>query len=118
VELDLEKVRANAREAPTEDLLDRVTAYRAGMEPEALTILEEELSQRGVGPAEITAHAEARAGTLVPGPDGIPLSCARCRRPAVCVRWGWHRVWGVVPLFPCRVAYCAEHDPAGSVTRG
>jgi hypothetical protein len=118
VELNLEKVRASAREASTEDLLDRVTAYRAGMEPEALTILEEELGRRGVGPAEIAAHAEALAGTLVPGPDGIPLSCSCCRRPAVSVRWAWHRVWGVVPLFPRRVPFCAEHDPAGPVRRG
>ena len=37
-----ERVWQNAREASTEDLLDRVTVYRAGMEPEALEIIEEE----------------------------------------------------------------------------
>src|SRR5262245_49520354 len=41
--LDLEKVRANARAASTEDLLDRVTVFRDGLEPEAVAVLEEEL---------------------------------------------------------------------------
>jgi hypothetical protein len=47
-EWELDVVRENARAAPTDDLLDRVTAYRAGMEPEALRVIEEELARRGI----------------------------------------------------------------------
>ena len=39
-----ERVRKNAREATTEDLLNRVTVYRGDMEPEALKIIEAELA--------------------------------------------------------------------------
>ena len=34
--LDLERVQANVRKADMEDLLDRATVYRNGMEPDAL----------------------------------------------------------------------------------
>lgn len=45
---DADRVRANARQAPTEDLLERVTVYRSGMEPEAVEIIEAELRRRGI----------------------------------------------------------------------
>ena len=40
--LDLDRVRANVRAAGTEDLMDRSTVWRDGMEPEALDIIEED----------------------------------------------------------------------------
>ncbi len=43
---DADRVRANARQASTEDLLERVTIYRSGMEPEAVEIIEAELRRR------------------------------------------------------------------------
>ena len=60
--LDLDKVRANARAASDEDLLDRVTVYREGMEPQAVPIFEAELRDRGVGPEQIEGHAQRYQG--------------------------------------------------------
>jgi hypothetical protein len=109
MQLNLDKVRENVRRASTEDLLDRATVYRPGMEPEALAIIDAELEARGVGPAELAAHAESvRAGTLR-GPDGTALRCHECHRPAVVRAWDWHRLWGRVPVFPRRFRLCEEH---------
>jgi hypothetical protein len=105
---DRERLAANVRSASTQDLLDRVTLYRAGMEPEALEIIEEELRRRGVTAAQQVDHATAR-GEVVRDAAGVPLRCERCGRPAVSCVWGWHWLWGKVPLFPRRVALCAEH---------
>jgi hypothetical protein len=111
--LDLERVRADVRQAATEDLLDRATVYRDGMEPEALDVIEAELRQRGVRVADIEAHGEARARVVLWGPDGLPVPCRTCGRPAVVAGQGWARLWWLVPLFPRRVAYCERHRPAG-----
>lgn len=106
---DPDRVRVNVRQATTEDLLDRVTAYRPGMEPEALRIIEEELRARGVTPDEIDAHAQARDRHASLLPDGTARPCSFCRRPAVEHRWGWHRLWGVLPVVPRYLFYCDEH---------
>jgi hypothetical protein len=113
--LDLDAVRANAQASSTEDLLDRVTAYRAGMEPEALAVLEEELRRRNVGPGAVADHDTfRRAG----GVAGLPRRCRHCPRPAVVVRWVWHRLWGVLPVFPARVPLCADHAGPGRARSG
>jgi len=109
---DAAQVLANARAAETDDLLDRVTAYRAGLEPEALDLLEMELHRRGVTAAQIGDHARQYASCLRAA-DGMVLMCSSCRKPAVTVAWGWHRIWGKVPIFPKRFRYCAEHQPPG-----
>src|SRR5437667_12328169 len=100
MQFDADKVRANARAADIEDLLDRVTVYRPGMEPDALPILEQELRSRGVTADEIEAHAALREQQVLLGPDGCALRCSFCERPAVAEAWGWHRLWGRLPLFP------------------
>jgi hypothetical protein len=109
IRFDAQKVLLNARQATTDDLLDRVTAYRDGMEPEAVEILEAELRRRGVGREQIERHA-AEVGRP---PHGAAAMCSYCRRPAVAAGWAWHRLWSRLPLFPRRVRYCAEHRPAG-----
>lgn len=109
---DPDRVRANVRKADTEDLLDRVTVYRAGMEPDALYAIEEELRRRGVTAAEIDAHARRREEEGVCEAGGAPARCSFCARPAVVRRWGWHWLWGVLPLFPRPFWYCAAHRPA------
>lgn len=109
--LNLEKVRENARNSSTEDLLDRVTVFRHEMEPQALSVLEEELRGRGVSAAEQADHEERRRQSAVVREGGEVVRCDRCRRPAVWEDTQWHRLWGVVPLFPRRMALCEEHRP-------
>ncbi len=109
MEMNLDRVRANVQAASTEDLLDRATVYRDGMEPEALAIIDEELRERGVTPGEIFDHAQQREQQTITGRDGLALRCCRCSRPAVVQRWRWHRLWGVLPLFPRWVGLCEEH---------
>jgi hypothetical protein len=108
---DLERVRANVRKATTEDLLDRVTVYRAGMEESALEVIEDELRARNVRGADIQAHAERRRQETQMLPDGTAVPCSFCHRPAVAEGWGWHRIWGLLPLFPRFYHYCSEHRP-------
>jgi hypothetical protein len=109
---DLERVRENVAGADTEDLLDRATVYRNGMEPEALDLIDAELRARGVGEAELAAHWGRRVGTLVAA-DGLALRCGlpQCPRPAVARRWGWNRGWGLMPLFPRPQPFCEVHLP-------
>jgi hypothetical protein len=112
IPFDAQKVLVNARQADTEDLLDRVTVYRAGMEPEAVEIIETELRRRDVGPEQIEAHAAQRRRDCLPLlPDGTAIKCSYCYRPAVVQGRGWHRVKGVLPVFPRWFAYCDRHRP-------
>jgi hypothetical protein len=108
MELNLERVRKNVRNATTEDLLDRATVYRAGMEPEALEIIDEELAQRGVSAADVARHAQRRSEALLL-PDGTAVKCSFCHRPAIRRAWGWHRLLGRVPIFPRLFSYCEVH---------
>ncbi len=113
---NLERVKANAERAETEDLLDRVTVYREEMEPDAVFLFEDELRRRGVTPAEIDAHGRRREAEGMVRDDGVPLRCQRCDRPAAERRWGWHRLWGVLPVFPRRIASCAAHRAGGTTS--
>jgi hypothetical protein len=108
-----DRVRVNAREASTEDLLDRITAYRAGMEIEAIEIIETELRSRDVNQNQIDAHGSERAKEVLHLPDGTALSCSLCRRPAVTQVWSWHWLLGRVPVFPRRFFYCRKHIESG-----
>jgi hypothetical protein len=110
MQLDLERVRHNVAQATTEDLLDRVTVYRAGMEPDALAIIETELRRRGVSPDDVQTHWEMkRAGVLMSGE--VARRCNFCDRPAETRDWGWHWMWGKIPIFPRLFNYCDEHRP-------
>jgi hypothetical protein len=112
MKFDSQKVWANARQATTEDLLDRVTVFREGMEPEGLAILEAELRGRGVTQDVIETHGRMRGETCLRTPDGTALKCSFCHKPAVVEGWGWLRfLWGMVPIFPRRLRYCQEHRP-------
>jgi hypothetical protein len=112
MELDLDRVQANVRQATTEDLLDRATVYRDGMEPEALELIDRELARRGVRPADIAAHEEERRRRGLVGADGELIRCWKCQRPATGQGRGWyHLFWGLVPLWPRRLAFCEEHRP-------
>jgi hypothetical protein len=104
-----ERIRDNVREASTEDLLDRATIYRQGMEEEALDLIERELRERGVSWDAIAEHERKRREESLFDEHGIARKCHSCPRPAVLQTWRWHRLWGVLPLFPRRIAWCAEH---------
>ncbi len=108
---DVEKVWLNVRQAETQDLLNRVTVYRLGMEPEAVTIIEEELLGRGVSQADIEAHANQMRDKVITYEDGIAAKCTFCYEPAIDSGVGWHKLWGIVPLFPRFFHYCREHHP-------
>jgi hypothetical protein len=118
MQFNLEKVRANVRDAETADLLDRATVWRYGMESEALDVIEAELRRRGIGPAELEAHARERVQTVVTATDGSAAVCHCCHAPAVERRWKWWRYWGLLPLFPTRVYVCEQHRPRGRTIAG
>ena len=109
MKFDLKRVAEFIRKAETEDLLDRVTVYREGMEPAALDLMEGELDRRGVSREDIAEHDQARRETAIMLADGTALRCNYCDRPAVVRRWGWHRLWGRVPVFPRVFACCEAH---------
>jgi hypothetical protein len=109
LDFDPDAVRRNARESTDEDLLHRVTAYRAGMEPAAVDIIEAELLNRGIGPAEIERHESENSAEVLLRPEGFAYRCNFCHRPAVVREWGWHWVWGLLPVLPIVRSFCAEH---------
>jgi hypothetical protein len=106
--LDLDRLQANIQAASTEDLLDRVTAYRSGMEPEAIDLIERELRKRGITAADQAAYQAAHAQGEFDR-DGLRRQCAYCRRPAVCRRWRWFRLFRRLPLFPLLTPLCELH---------
>jgi len=112
MQVDLERVRANIHKASTEDLLDRATVYRDGMEADALDLIERELRERGVSWDAIAEHEHKRRQETLFDADGVALKCHKCSRPAVGESWDFHRMWGLLPVFPRRFAWCAEHRPS------
>lgn len=111
MELNLDKVRANVEQAETDDLLDRATVYRAGMEPEALAIIDRELRERGITAADVAAHAEKLASSVLNDLHGVAHKCSCCDRPAITTGWAWHRMWGWLPAFPRWFRWCERHAP-------
>lgn len=109
MDVPLKAIAESIRRAETEDLLDRVTVFRGLTEPAAVDLMEGELARRGETPERVAAHGRRRRETALVGPDGLPLRCWRCSRPAVVWQWRWHRVFGRLPLFPRRVRECADH---------
>ena len=113
---DLERIRKNIQQATTEDLLDRATVYRAGMEEQPLVLVEWELEQRGIGFEALETHRKLREAVMVHS-DGVAVICSFCHRPAIEQRWGWHRLRGKIPIFPRRFRYCEAHLPQKFIVR-
>ncbi len=109
--LDLDRVRQNVQKATTEDLLDRATVYRLGMEPAALEIIDAELEERGYTARDIEDHARDRGETVLMTADGVAARCSFCFKPATSEGWGWHHMWGKLPLWPRFFRYCDDHRP-------
>jgi hypothetical protein len=110
MEFNLKRVAEFIRGADTEELLDRVTVYREGMEPAALDLMEGELDRRGVTREEIAEHDAKRRESAIILQDGTAMRCSFCDRPAVKQARGWHRLFGRVPIFPKVFAYCDFHS--------
>ena len=106
---DDEKLRLNIRHADTDDLLDRVTAFRAGMELAAIALIEQELHQRQVSAAQIAEHREAIVSECVFHADGTAKMCTFCRKPAVREAWSWHKIMNTIPVFPRLLRHCKRH---------
>lgn len=111
---DLKRVAEYVHRAETEELLDRVTVYREGMEPAALDLMEGELDRRGVSRGDISEHDAKRRASAIMLADGTALRCSCCSRPAVKQARRWYRVFGLLPVFPKVFAYCELHSPKGA----
>jgi len=109
LQFDPRKVLANARRSATEDLLDRVTVFRDGMEPQAVEVIEAELARRGVGPEDILRHGKELKHRVLRHADGTVARCGRCQRAAVESVAGHQKLFGLVPLFPKTLYFCDEH---------
>jgi hypothetical protein len=105
---NLDRVRKNVEAANTEDLLDRATVYRDGLEPEALPVILEELRARGVSPEAIIEHEQERGEVLLDD-RGVTQKCSHCNRPAIIREWAWHQLFGKVPVFPRAFWRCEVH---------
>jgi len=110
-DVDIEAIRRFVMNADTFDLLDRVTVLRHEMELEALKLMESELDHRGIEPAMIQDYRAERASEVVFRSDGSIPRCCECDRVAVRKKWGWHRMYGKVPVFPMVKYFCDEHAP-------
>lgn len=108
--VNIDHVRQNVRSASTEDLLHRATVYRAGMDPAALEVIDGELARRGIDDEAIQLHF-ARNADVMMTEEGFAERCSFCDAPALVRHWGWHKVWGLLPVFPWRFRYCRDHVP-------
>ncbi|MBI3822629.1 MAG: hypothetical protein HY289_08115 [Planctomycetes bacterium] len=109
MEWNEQKVLLNIRQAETDDLLDRVTAYRAGMETDAIAMIEQELHRRGVPTAEIEARQDEYQRKCLFHEDGTAKKCSYCRKPAVAERTGWLKLFFFLPVIPRRTLCCEDH---------
>lgn len=110
LEFNRGRIAELAQQATDEMLMDRVTVYRAGMEPAAVDVFERELRRRGVTQLQIETHAAVRRQSAIMLPDGTARQCSFCERPAIAERRGWFRFFRVIPVFPRHLAVCAEHQ--------
>ncbi len=108
--VDQKTIVERTQASDTEELLDRVTVFREDMEPEAIRIIEAELSRRGFTDDAILAHAKNRCESNIVGDDGSALRCTSCDRPAIVEDRDWFRVFGKLPIFPRSVRYCELHS--------
>ena len=110
MEWDLQKLLVNIRKADTDELLDRITAYRPGLERDAIDMVEQELHRRGVAAERIAEHWELCRRDCIFHADGTAKMCSYCRKPAVREGWGWHKIFGKLPVFPRPLCCCQVHS--------
>ena len=127
---DADRLQSDITHADLDDLLDRVTVYRAGMEPRAIALIEQELERQAITHQMIRDHDDWCRRNVIYLSDGTAAKCTFCYEPAVQQGWGWYR-WSFslpwlrrvigsrgwaegskrwsVPLFPYRFRYCRRH---------
>ena len=110
MKMNLIRIRENVKRSETRDLLDRVTCYRDCMEPEAITLIMEELYDRGITDHDIELHQQNNQEILKRS-DGSAVKCSFCYRPAVQQGRGWHKLFGIVPIFQRSWSWCEDHRP-------
>src|SRR5438552_1414817 len=71
---DADRLQRNVETATTEDLLDRATVHAAGMEREALDLIEAELRRRGVTAEQQRARGERGKDRWFIRPDGTVIT--------------------------------------------
>jgi hypothetical protein len=111
---DIDRVRANLKRASTPELLDRYVFFRGGLEEEAVTALRDELRSRGVAEEAMQAHRDASPDVLWETP-ALAYRCWKCEQPAVVCERRWHKMWGILPLYPRPVYCCPAHRSAPKV---
>ena len=109
MEWNAQKLLVNIGKVGTEDLLDRITAYGAGMEPDAIDMIEQELHRRGITAAEIQERQVTCQRECVFDEYGVAKMCSHCRKPAVGEGWRWHMILGRLPVFPRWMCFCKDH---------
>ena len=109
MDFDLNRVAENVSAADTEDLIDRITVYRSGMEPAAIGLIEAELARRGISDRKIRAHSGRLAERAIVDDAGLTVSCMKCSAPAVSREWRMYRVLRLIPVFPLKMSLCEEH---------
>lgn len=114
MEFELERVIDNVRSASTDDLLDRATVFRSGLEPEALVVILQELRTRGISADDIVLHEQSR-GDAVFDENGTAQMCNECRQPAVVREWGWHWMFDKLPVFPRLFWRCRQHRKRSTI---
>lgn len=112
--INVEKCRAFAREASDGELLDQLGFFSEGLEVEALGILRQELSQRGVTPGPLDKaleeHRLAHGPRVLFAPDRFPRLCGECHRAATHKKLAWVRFFGLIPMFPRMAYFCDTHS--------
>ena len=110
--VQVERWRANAAESATDDLLDRVTVLRPGMELMALEIIEKELRSRGVTDEQVEEYRFKRENEVIWREPGLAWLCSYCARPAVAWEQEWIRLLWIFPIYPRPVRCCKVHQEA------
>lgn len=113
--IDDSRIADTVRRMSDHELLDRFTAYRAGMEVGALHEIESELAVRGISQRQIADYRSWLNDNALWDSDEIAYRCCKCGRPAIAKRLGWRRLFGAIPLIPQRRYYCVAHADVGSL---
>ena len=101
-----EQVRKFAALAETNDLIERVTIQRDDLDPEALTIIMQELLSRNISAETVSEYEKSRDKFLYDS-QGKPRLCNICGRPAISSIKSWLKFLRIVPIMPI-TEYCCE----------